>query len=190
MIPDSPLNEWSRRTCVSAARAWAARARLRSPTIEEALNSGRATTKSLGRRARRPSHPDISERSGLPAIIPLAAASAALRSLRATPGRILGLAVAADRLDRAAFQSLRAGRDILFGDRLLAHIGVPTLFGSAEESWRRLTAQVAVDALLVDIEFPGGVRFPLVCFIGHGEPRTKTNAVACQGYPGRHNFHE
>jgi hypothetical protein len=66
---------------------------------------------------------------------------------------------------------------------LLAHKGIATLFGTGKESRGRLTAEVAIDALLVDVEFACRIGFPLVCFIRHDEPRTKTNAVACQGYP-------
>ena len=64
-----------------------------------------------------------------------------------------GVAVAADGLDRATFQRLCASRNILFRRRLLAHEGIATLFGTGKESRGRLTAEVAIDALLVDVEF-------------------------------------
>jgi hypothetical protein len=78
------------------------------------------------------------------------------------------VAVVANGFDRTALQRFHASRNILFRSRLLTHKRVTTLFGSGEESWRRLAAQIAVDALLVDVKFAGGVDFPLVCFIGHG----------------------
>ena len=76
------------------------------------------------------------------------------------------VAVVADGLDRAAFQRLHAGSDLLLGRRLLAHVRVATLFGTGEESRGRLTAEIAIDALLVDVKLALPRWFPtyLLCW--------------------------
>ena len=77
------------------------------------------------------------------------------------------LAVVTDRLDRATLEGLRAKRDILRGCRLLDDKGVTAVVIAAEESRCRLSAQIAVDTLLIDIELTGSVRGPFFSFICH-----------------------
>jgi membrane associated rhomboid family serine protease len=77
-------------------------------------------------------------------------------------------AVVADGLDRATLKGFHAESDIVLGLGLLVDEGVTTLVVAAEERRRGLTAEIAIDALLVDVELTGDVLLPFVCFIGHG----------------------
>jgi hypothetical protein len=77
------------------------------------------------------------------------------------------LAVVADGLDGAAFEGFRAQGGFLLGRRLFLDVGVAPLVVAREERGRRLSAQVAVDALLVNVEFASDVGFPFVCFVCH-----------------------
>ena len=77
------------------------------------------------------------------------------------------LAVAADGLDRAALKGLGAECDFFLGARLGMHKGIAALFMTLEERGGGFAAEIAVDALLIDIEFAGGVVFPLFSFVGH-----------------------
>ncbi len=77
------------------------------------------------------------------------------------------LAVVADGLNRAAFEGFHAQLSIHFGGRLGMHERIPAFFMSLEKRRRGLAAQVAINALLVDVEFAGSVVFPLFSFVGH-----------------------
>lgn len=93
--------------------------------------------------------------------------------------RDLFLAVLTDRFDRAAFEGLHAQRDFFFRRRLLVHIRVTALVMAREKSRRRLPAKIAVDALLIDVEFTRGIIRPFVRFVGHdfGEQRVIEKGV-------------
>jgi len=77
-------------------------------------------------------------------------------------------AVAADRFDRATFHRLSAKSDFFVSHGLLLHKGVATLVIAGKKSRGGFAAKIAVDALLVREEFSRNVRFPFVCFVGHG----------------------
>src|SRR5206468_2024721 len=81
--------------------------------------------------------------------------------------RRLVVTIVADRLDRAALERLVAERDVVGGLRLAVHERVAALVVALEEVGRRLPARVAVDALVVDVELPGGVLGELVLLVGH-----------------------
>jgi hypothetical protein len=86
---------------------------------------------------------------------------------RMTEGGRLFVAVVADRLDGATLEGLHALRDFLFGRRLLVHVGITTFIMAREERGRRLTAEIAVDALLIDVEFTRSVLGPFISLIRH-----------------------
>jgi hypothetical protein len=80
-------------------------------------------------------------------------------------------AVVADCFDRTAFhrffaQSFFFRRLWLFIDVRMAAIVVPLEIGG-----RGFTAQIAIDALIVDVEFTRHVFGVFVCDVGHGFPR-------------------
>src|SRR5689334_884415 len=106
----------------------------------------------------------------------------------ARPGRMAreprnarsAVAVVADGFDRAAFEGFHALGDFFFGGRLLMDERIATLVIAREEIRSSLAAQVAVDALLVDVEFPGGVRGPFVCFVRHRLSEEESYGQLCQ----------
>ena len=75
-------------------------------------------------------------------------------------------AVFADGLDRAAFHGLLAEVPFLFVFRLLVDVGIPFVLFTPEILGRGLPAEVAVDALGIDIELAGNVLRGLVFAIG------------------------
>src|SRR5579883_776578 len=60
-----------------------------------------------------------------------------------------------------------------------------TLVIAGEKGGRGFAAEIAVDALLVDVKFTAGVVRPLVCFVGHGEAIKKLAAAVCVKVPNR-----
>jgi hypothetical protein len=76
-------------------------------------------------------------------------------------------AVVADRFDRATLKGFIAESDVFFGLGLLVDEGVTTFIVTGEEGRRGLATQIAVDALLIDVELSTGVLLPLVFFISH-----------------------
>jgi hypothetical protein len=77
-------------------------------------------------------------------------------------------AVVTDGLNRTALEGFHAKSDIIIGLGLLVNEGVTTLVVAAEKRRRGLAAEIAVDALLIDVKLTRSVLFPFVCFIGHG----------------------
>jgi hypothetical protein len=104
-------------------------------------------------------------------------------------------AVIADRLDRAAFHRFLAKGFFLRAFRLLIDVGMAAVIVALEIGGGSLAAQIAVDALLIDIELSGYVFGVFVCGVGHIFPakkrsgRLERNAVyamdICFGALGR-----
>src|SRR5438067_11985686 len=87
----------------------------------------------------------------------------------ATTLSILG-AVVADRFDRATFHRFLA-KAFFFGRfRLLVDVGMAAVVVTFEVRGRGLATQIAVDALLIDIEFPGSIFRIFVRNVGHNLP--------------------
>src|SRR2546430_10268118 len=86
--------------------------------------------------------------------------------LRRSRLSILG-AVAADRFDRATFHRFLAKTFFLGRFRLFVNVGVTAVVIALEIRGRSLAAQIAVDALFVDIEFAGGIFRIFVGGVGH-----------------------
>ena len=76
-------------------------------------------------------------------------------------------AVVADGLDGAAFHGLGTLGYFFLGSGLLYDKGVTTFIAALKEGRSGFAAEVAVDALLVDIEFAGDVAGPLFSFVCH-----------------------
>jgi hypothetical protein len=80
----------------------------------------------------------------------------------------LRVAVIADRFDRTAFHRFLA-KSFFFGRlRLFIDVGMATVIVSFKIRRRRFAAQIAVDALIIYVEFAGYVLGVFVCGIGHG----------------------
>lgn len=71
--------------------------------------------------------------------------------------RVLLVAVVANGFDRAAFEGFHALSGFFFVLRLFENVGISLVVGSLEVVRCGFTAQVAVDALTVDVEFAVGV---------------------------------
>jgi hypothetical protein len=80
--------------------------------------------------------------------------------------RILSTVVA-DRFDRATFHRLFAKTFFLGRLRLLVNVRVTAVVVALEIRGRSFPAQIAVDALLIDIEFASGIFGIFVGNIGH-----------------------
>ena len=76
-------------------------------------------------------------------------------------------AVVADRFDRTTFHRLFAETFFLGRLRLLVNVGVTAIVIALKIRGRSLPAQIAVDALLIDVEFAGGIFRIFVGNIGH-----------------------
>ena len=86
-------------------------------------------------------------------------------------------AVVSDGFDRAAFHCLLA-KSLLFGRlRLLIDIAVAAIVISREIRGRCLAAKVAVDALLVDVEFPTRILGPFVSLVRHSWTRRTKRSI-------------
>ena len=83
---------------------------------------------------------------------------------RAAP---LFIAVVANGFDRAAFEGFHAHFDFFRSRGLLHNEGIAAVITAREEIRRRFAAQIAVDALLIDVEFSLNVIGPLVVYICH-----------------------
>src|SRR4029453_11299040 len=70
--------------------------------------------------------------------------------------------VVADRFDRAAFHRFFAETFFVRRLRLLVDVGVPAVIVSFEIGGGRFAAQIAVDALIIDVEF---ARYVLGVFV-------------------------
>jgi len=75
--------------------------------------------------------------------------------------------VVADRFDRATFHRLFAKTFFLGRLRLLVNVGVAAVVVALEIRGRSFPAQIAVDALFIDIEFAGGIFRIFVGNVGH-----------------------
>jgi hypothetical protein len=80
----------------------------------------------------------------------------------------LFFAVVADGLDGAAFKGFHAKGSLFLGGRLLMDEGIAAFVMARKEIGRRFAAEIAVNALLIDVEFARGVVLPLLCFVSHG----------------------
>jgi hypothetical protein len=81
------------------------------------------------------------------------------------------VSVVADGLDRAAFLGLFALRLFLRGTRLFIDKGITAIVIAFEIVWRRFATQVAVDALVIDVELSRDVLRVLVCDVSHNSRR-------------------
>src|SRR5436309_9805230 len=77
-------------------------------------------------------------------------------------------AVAADGFNWTSFHRLLAEPFFFRGFWLLVNIGMAAVVVTFEIGWRGLTAQIAVDALIIDVEFARYVFGVLICHVGHG----------------------
>lgn len=82
-------------------------------------------------------------------------------------GGKLFVSVLANRFDGAAFEGFHTLGDFLFRGRLLMNEGVASFVVTGEKPRRRFAAQIAVNALLIDVKFARRVLGPLVGFVGH-----------------------
>ena len=76
-------------------------------------------------------------------------------------------AVVADRFDRATFHRFLAESFFLGRLRLLVNVGVSAVVVALEIGGRGFAAQIAVDALFIDVEFAGCVFGIFVGDVGH-----------------------
>ena len=84
-------------------------------------------------------------------------------------------AVAANGLDRATFHRLFAERFFLRRFGLLVHVGMPDIIIATEVRGRGLTAKIAVDALVVDVELSIYILGIVICGVGHYLKLVKTS---------------
>jgi hypothetical protein len=102
-----------------------------------------------------------------------------------TPGGLF-VAVVANRFDGAALERFHALGDFLVGGGLLENERIPTFVVPLKKRWRRLAAEVAVDALLIDVELSPDILRPLVSFIRH---RASEQRVERQTLSSGHTVH-
>ena len=76
-------------------------------------------------------------------------------------------AIIADGFDRASFHGFLAKRFFLLGARLLKHIGVAAVVAAREISRCGFPAQVAVNALVIDVKLSGHVFRVFIRNVGH-----------------------
>jgi hypothetical protein len=76
-------------------------------------------------------------------------------------------AVVANRFDRATFQRFFAERFLLRGLWLLVNVGMTPIVVAFKTGGCGFAAQIAVDALIIDVECPGYVFGVFVCDVGH-----------------------
>jgi hypothetical protein len=79
-------------------------------------------------------------------------------------------AVVADGFDWAAFHCLFAKRFFLGCFRLFIDVGMAAVVIPFEIRRRRLPAQIAVNALVIDIKLPGNVLRVFVRYVSHDLP--------------------
>jgi hypothetical protein len=86
-------------------------------------------------------------------------------------------AVVADCFDRATFHRFFAESFFFWRLRLFIDVGVSPVIVPFEIGRRGFTAQIAIDALVIDVEFAWYVFGVFVCDVGHGFPgKVKWNA--------------
>jgi hypothetical protein len=76
-------------------------------------------------------------------------------------------AVIANRFDRATLHRFFAERFLVRGRWLLVNVGMTPVVVAFETGGCRFAAQIAVDALIIDIEWPRYVLGVFVCDVGH-----------------------
>jgi hypothetical protein len=76
-------------------------------------------------------------------------------------------AIVADGFDRTSFHGFLAKRLLLRGGRLLKHIGVAAVVAAREISGCGFPAQVAVNALVIDVKLSGHVFRVFTRNVGH-----------------------
>src|SRR5438034_9974472 len=91
------------------------------------------------------------------------------RSQTGAPG-LRAVPVVADRFDRTAFHGFFAESLFFWRLRLFIDVRMAAVIVPLEIGGRCFTAQIAVDALVIYIEFAGHVFGVFVCGIGHGFP--------------------
>jgi hypothetical protein len=82
--------------------------------------------------------------------------------------RLRAVPVVADGLDRTAFHRFSAKSFFLRRLRLLVNVRMTAVIVPFKIGGRSFAAQIAVDALIVHVEFAGYVLGVFVCGIGHG----------------------
>jgi len=87
------------------------------------------------------------------------------------------LAVVADGLDRATFDGFHALGRAFVVLRLFLDERIAALVVAREKCRSGFAAQVAVDALLVNVKFASDVCFPFVCFVCHKNVAGKQNKL-------------
>ena len=95
--------------------------------------------------------------------------SGQLTAFLALPGKVpgKGLGVVTDRLDRAAVHGLLAKGQLFRGLRLLEDVGVTSILVAREVCGSRLSAEVAVNALVVTVEDTSHILGIFVGYISH-----------------------
>jgi hypothetical protein len=78
------------------------------------------------------------------------------------------VAVVPDRFDRTAFHGFFAKSFFFRRLRLFIDVGMAAVIIPFEIGWRGFAAQIAIDALIIDIEFARYVFGVFVSDIGHG----------------------
>lgn len=76
-------------------------------------------------------------------------------------------AVATDGLDRATFHRLFAERFLIRRFRLLVYVGMSAIIVTTEVRGRGLTAKIAVNALVIDVELSLYILGIFICSVGH-----------------------
>jgi hypothetical protein len=76
-------------------------------------------------------------------------------------------AVVANRFDRATFHRFFAERFLLRGLWLLVNVGMTPVVVAFETGRCRFATQIAIDALIIDVECPRYVFGVFVCDVGH-----------------------
>src|SRR5207248_785509 len=75
--------------------------------------------------------------------------------------------VVSDRFDRAAFHCFLATSFFLGILRLFVNVGMPSVIVAFEIRGRRFAAEIAINALLVDVKLSGSILRIFVCRVGH-----------------------
>jgi hypothetical protein len=84
------------------------------------------------------------------------------------PYRLRAVPVVADRFDRTAFHGFFAESLFFWRLRLFIDVRMAAVIISFEIGGRGFAAQIAVDALIIYVEFAGDIFGVFVCGIGHG----------------------
>jgi hypothetical protein len=87
--------------------------------------------------------------------------------LAVAPYQLRAIAIVTDRFDRAAFHRFFAEPLFLRRFWLFIHVGMAAVIVPLEVGGRRFAAQIAVDALVIDVKFAGYVFGVFVRGVGH-----------------------